>query len=111
MRVLVTLSMNNISLMHYLTLSSMIFAIGLLGVTINYKNLIRVLVSIELILLSANINFVAFSYYMIDLKGQIASIIILSVAAAEAAVGLAIVVVFFRNKESISTEYTTELRG
>ncbi|MDX1916782.1 MAG: NADH-quinone oxidoreductase subunit NuoK [Rickettsiaceae bacterium] len=100
-----------IILEHYIILSIIIFAIGLFGVTTNYRNLIRMLVSIELILLAANINFIAFSAYMHDLKGQIASIIVLSIAAAEAAIGLAIIVALYRNKGSIEIKDLNELKG
>ena len=89
--------MIEVSIYHYLILSSMIFTIGLFGIFLNRKNLIIILMSLELILLSVNINFVAFSSYLNLILGQVFAMFILTVAAAEAAIGLAILVVFFRN--------------
>ncbi|NDB81762.1 MAG: NADH-quinone oxidoreductase subunit NuoK [Alphaproteobacteria bacterium] len=103
--------MEHISLSNYIILANIIFVIGVFGVAANYKNLIRVLVSIELMLLASNISFVAFSSYMSDIKGQIASIIILGIAAAEAAIALAIIVAFYRNKGSIDIKDLKELKG
>ena len=100
--------MLELSLNHYLTVSAMLFA---LGIFLNRKNVITILMSIELMLLAVNINMVAFSAYNGDLEGQIFSLFILTVAAAEAAIGLAILVVFFRNRGSIAVEDVNELKG
>ena len=102
---------NEVTLEHYLILACVIFAIGAGGLLFNRRNIINILMSIELMLLSANINFVAFSSSLQDLSGQIASIIILTVAAAEAAIGLAILVAFYRNKGAIAVEDINELKG
>ena len=96
---------------HYLILSSMIFLLGVFGIFLNRKNVINILMSIELILLGVNINFIAFSYFSSDLIGQIFSLFILTVAAAEAAIGLAILVVYFRNKGSIDVKDVNVLKG
>ena len=96
---------------HFLTLSSMLFLIGVFGIFLNRKNIIIILMSIELILLSVNINFVSFSYFLNDLLGQIFTLFILTVAAAEAAIGLAILVCFFRNKGSIAVEDVNVMKG
>ena len=96
---------------NYLILSSIIFSIGLFGVFINRKNIITILMSIELMLLSANINFIGFSYYLNDLSGQVFSMFILVVAAAEAAVGLAILTIFFKNRGTISVDFISKLKG
>ena len=96
---------------HYLILSSMIFLLGVIGIFLNRKNVINILMSIELILLGVNINFIAFSYFSSDLIGQIFSFFILTVAAAEAAIGLAILVVYFRNKGSIDVKDVNVLKG
>ena len=96
---------------HYLILSSLIFFLGVIGIFLNRKNVINILMSIELILLGVNINFIAFSYYSNDLIGQIFSLFILTVAAAEAAIGLAILVVYFRNKGSIDVKDINVLKG
>ncbi len=103
--------MMEISLYHYLFLGAILFTIGVLGIFLNRKNVIIILMSIELILLSVNINFVAFSSYLGDLKGQIFAMFILTVAAAEAAIGLAILVVFFRKIGSIEVEQINRLKG
>tara|TARA_Y100000590_G_scaffold455860_1_gene605277 strand:+ start:619 stop:930 length:312 start_codon:yes stop_codon:yes gene_type:complete len=103
--------MFNISLEHYLFLGAILFTFGVLGIFLNKKNLIVILMSIELILLSVNINFVAFSSYLGDLSGQVFSMLTLTVAAAEAAIGLAILVVFFRNQGSIAVEKINSLKG
>ena len=103
--------MLNISLQHFLFLGAIIFTIGILGIFLNKKNVIIILMSIELILLSVNINFVAFSSYLGDISGQIFAMLTLTVAAAEAAIGLAILVVFFRNLGSISVEKISSLKG
>ena len=93
-----------IELQHFLILSSLLFLIGVFGIFLNRKNIIIILMSIELILLAVNINFVSFSFFLGDLTGQIFSLFILTVAAAEAAIGLAILVCFFRNKGSIAVD-------
>ena len=103
--------MIEIGLGHYLTLSGIIFTIGILGIFLNRKNVIVILMSIELILLAVNINLVSFSVYTQDLLGQIFAMFILAVAAAEAAIGLAIIVVYFRNKGSIKIEDISSMRG
>lgn len=100
-----------IGLAHYLVLSSLLFAIGVFGIFLNRKNVIIILMSIELMLLSVNINFVAFSAHLQDLTGQVFTMFILTVAAAEAAIGLAILVTFFRNKGSIAVEDLSNLKG
>ncbi len=100
-----------ITLEHYLFLGAIIFTLGVLGIFLNKKNLIIILMSIELILLSVNINFIAFSAYINDISGQIFAMLTLTVAAAEAAIGLAILVVFFRNLGSIEVNKINQLRG
>lgn len=100
-----------IGLFHYLTLASILFTLGIFGIFLNRKNVIVILMSIELMLLAVNINFVAFAAELGDLTGQIFSMFILTVAAAEAAIGLAILVVYFRNKGSIAVEDISELKG
>ena len=100
-----------IGVQHFLTLSSMLFLIGVFGIFLNRKNIIIILMSIELILLSVNINFVSFSYFLNDLTGQIFTLFILTVAAAEAAIGLAILVCFYRNKGSIAVEDVNVMKG
>lgn len=101
----------SITIMHYLLLSSMIFVIGVCGIFLNRKNIIVILMSIELILLSVNINFVAFSVWLQDLTGQIFTLLVLTVAAAEAAIGLAILVVYYRNRASIDVDDIRTLKG
>ena len=103
--------MLEIGIGHYLTLGAVIFTIGIAGIFLNRKNIIIILMSIELILLSVNINFVSFSYFLGDLTGQIFSLFILTVAAAEAAIGLAILVCFFRNKGSIAVDDANVMKG
>ena len=103
--------MIEIGLGHYLTLSAIIFSIGIVGIFLNRKNVIIILMSIELILLSVNINLVSFSIYLQDLVGQIFTMFILTVAAAEAAVGLAIIVIYYKNKGSINVEQISSLKG
>ena len=103
--------MFDISLQHYLFLGAILFTIGVLGIFLNKKNVIVILMSIELVLLAVNINFVAFSSFSNDIAGQIFAMLILTVAAAEAAIGLAILVVFFRNLGSISVENINKLKG
>ena len=103
--------MIEIGLGHYLTLSAIIFSIGIIGIFLNRKNVIIILMAIELILLSVNINLVSFSIYLQDLVGQIFTMFILTVAAAEAAVGLAIIVIYYKNKGSINVEQISSLKG
>ncbi len=93
-----------IGLGHYLTVGAILFTIGIFGIFLNRKNVIVILMSIELILLAVNINFVAFSTFLGDLVGQVFALLVLTVAAAEAAIGLAILVVYFRNRGSIAVE-------
>ena len=100
-----------ITLEHYLFLGAIIFTLGVLGIFLNKKNLIIILMSIELILLSVNINFIAFSAYINDISGQIFAMLTLTVAAAEAAIVLAILVVFFRNLGSIEVNKINQLKG
>ena len=100
-----------ITLEHYLFLGAIIFTLGVLGIFLNKKNLIIILMSIELILLSVNINFIAFSSFLNDMSGQIFAMLTLTVAAAEAAIGLAILVVFFRNLGSIEVNKINNLKG
>ena len=100
-----------ITLAHYLTVAGILFVFGVFGIFINRKNVITILMSIELILLSVSINLVAFSVYSSDLTGQIFSLFILTVAAAEAAIGLAILVVYFRNRGSIAVEDINVMKG
>lgn len=102
---------DNISLQHYLVLSSLIFTIAMVGLFMHRKNIITILMSIELMLLAVNINFVAFSSYAQEISGQIFSIIILSIAAAETAIGLAILLVYFRNKGSILVTDANQMKG
>ncbi len=103
--------MLEIGLTHYLILAGFLFTVGVFGIFLNRKNMIVILMSIELMLLSVNINFVAFSSFWNDLAGQVFTMFILTVAAAEAAIGLAILVVFFRNKGSIAVEDIAGLKG
>jgi NADH-quinone oxidoreductase subunit K len=100
-----------IGLGHYLTVAAALFTIGILGIFINRKNIIIILMSIELILLSVNINLVAFSSFLGDMTGQVFALIVLTVAAAEAAIGLAILVVYFRNRGSIAVEDVNIMKG
>jgi NADH-quinone oxidoreductase subunit K len=100
-----------IGLIHYLVLAGILFTIGVFGIFLNRKNVIVILMSVELMLLAVNINFVAFSSYLNDLTGQVFTMFILTVAAAEAAIGLAILVVFFRQKGSIAVEDIATLKG
>ena len=102
--------MLSIGLGHYLTLAAIIFTIGVVGIFLNRKNVIVILMSIELILLAVNINLVAFSIFINDLSGQIFTLFILTVAAAEAAIGLAIIVVYFRNSDTIRVEEIKNLK-
>jgi NADH-quinone oxidoreductase subunit K len=100
-----------VGLEHYLTVAAILFTLGVVGIFLNRKNVIVILMSIELILLAANINLVAFSTFSGDLVGQIFALFVLTVAAAEAAIGLAILVVFFRNRGSIAVEDLNMMKG
>jgi len=103
--------MIEIGLGHYLTLAAIIFTIGIIGIFLNRKNVIIILMSIELILLAVNINLVSFSVYLQNLVGQVFTMFILTVAAAEAAVGLAIIVIYYKNRGSINVEQISSLKG
>jgi len=103
--------MIEIGLGHYLTLAAIIFTIGIIGIFLNRKNVIIILMSIELILLAVNINLVSFSIYLQNLVGQVFAMFILTVAAAEAAVGLAIIVIYYKNRGSINVEQIDSLKG
>ncbi|MEO1695057.1 MAG: NADH-quinone oxidoreductase subunit NuoK [Pseudomonadota bacterium] len=100
-----------IGLGHYLTVAAMLFTLGILGIFLNRKNVIVILMSVELMLLAVNINLVAFSTFSGDLVGQVFAMMVLTVAAAEAAIGLAIIVVYFRNRGSIAVEDVNMMRG
>ena len=100
-----------IGLEHYLTVAAVLFVIGIFGFFLNRKNVIILLMSLELILLSVNINMVAFSSYLGDLAGQVFTLFVLTVAAAEAAIGLAILVCFFRNRGTIAVEDINVMKG
>jgi len=100
-----------IGIEHYLTVAGMLFVIGIFGIFLNRKNIIVILMSIELMLLAVNINMVAFSAHLGDLAGQIFTLFILTVAAAEAAIGLAILVVFYRNRGSIDVADVNVMKG
>ena len=100
-----------IGLTHYLTVAAILFTLGVFGIFLNRKNVIIILMSVELMLLAVNINFVAFSAYLNDLVGQVFVMFVLTVAAAEAAIGLAILVVFFRNRGSIQVEDINAMKG
>ena len=101
----------NITLGHYLTLGAVLFALSVIGIFLNRKNLIVLLMAIELMLLAVNLNFVAFSYFLGDLHGQVFVFFILTVAAAESAIGLAILVLLFRNRRSINVDELNSLQG
>ncbi len=103
--------MLQIGLGHYLTVAAILFTLGIFGIFLNRKNVIIILMSVELMLLAVNINFVAFSSFLHDLVGQIFAMFVLTVAAAEAAIGLAILVVYFRNRGTIAVEDIDRLRG
>ena len=103
--------MIEIGLGHYLTLAAIIFTIGIIGIFLNRKNVIIILMSIELILLAVNINLVSFSIYLQNLVGQVFTMFILTVSAAEAAVGLAIIVIYYKNRGSIDVEQISSLKG
>jgi NADH-quinone oxidoreductase subunit K len=100
-----------IGLEHYLTVAAILFTLGVFGIFVNRKNVIVILMSVELILLAVNINLVAFSSFAGDLIGQVFALLILTVAAAEAAIGLAILVVFYRNRGSIAVEDINMMKG
>ncbi len=100
-----------VGLEHYLSLAAGLFVIGIFGLFLNRKNIIILLMSIELMLLSVNINLVAFSYFLNDLAGQVFTLFVLTVAAAEAAIGLAILVSFFRNRGTIDVEDVNVMKG
>ena len=100
-----------IGLNHYIAVSAILFVLGVLGIFINRKNLIVILMSIELILLSVNIQFVAFSAFLGDLVGQVFAMFVLTVAAGEAAIGLAILVIYFRGRATISVDDVNRMRG
>ena len=100
-----------IGLTQYLTVAALLFTIGVVGIFLNRKNIIIILMSVELILLAVNINFVAFGAYLGDLVGQVFALFVLTVAAAEAAIGLAILVVYFRNRGTIAVEDVNVMKG
>lgn len=101
----------NVTLGHYLTLGAILFSLSVIGIFLNRKNLIVLLMTIELMLLAVNINFVAFSHYLGDIHGQIFVFFILTVAAAESAIGLAILVLLFRNRASVQADELNALKG
>ncbi len=103
--------MMDIGINHYLAVAAILFSIGILGLFLNRKNVIIILMSIELILLAVNINFVAFSAKLHDLTGQVFTLFVLTVAAAEAAIGLAILVIYFRNRKTIAVDDINQMRG
>ena len=103
--------MMSIGLSHYLVVGAILFTLGILGIFLNRKNVIVILMSIELILLAVNVNFVAFSAFLNDIVGQVFALLVLTVAAAEAAIGLAILVVYYRNRGSIAVEDINMMRG
>ena len=100
-----------ITLGHYLSLGAVLFALSIIGIFLNRKNLIILLMAIELMLLSVNLNFVAFSHYLNDIHGQVFVFFILTVAAAESAIGLAILVLLFRNRSNINVDDMNSLKG
>jgi NADH-quinone oxidoreductase subunit K len=100
-----------IGLAHYLTVAAILFVVGVLGIFLNRRNVILMLMCIELLLLAVNINLVAFSAYLGDLKGQVFAMFVLTVAAAEAAIGLAIMVIFFRRRGTIAIDAADQMRG
>jgi NADH-quinone oxidoreductase subunit K len=100
-----------IGLSHYLTVAAILFALGIFGIFLNRKNVIVILMSVELMLLAVNINLVSFSVFLNDLVGQVFAMFVLTVAAAEAAIGLAILVVYFRNRGSIAVEDINMMKG
>lgn len=106
-----TILFGQITLLHYLTLAALLFVLGIAGIIINRRSVITILMSVELMLLAVNINFVAFSAYLNDLAGQVFALFILTVAAAEAAIGLAILVIFFRGRKTIAVEDINLMKG
>jgi len=100
-----------IGLGHYLTVGAILFILGIVGIFLNRKNVIIILMSVELMLLAVNINFVAFSAYLNDLVGQVFAMFVLTVAAAEAAIGLAILVIYFRGRGTIAVEDVNQMKG
>ncbi len=100
-----------IGLQHYLTVSAILFVLGVMGIFINRKNVIVILMSVELILLAVNINLVAFSAYLGDLVGQVFAMFVLTVAAGEAAIGLAILVIYFRSRGTIAVDDINRMKG
>lgn len=102
---------NGIGLGHFLTVGAILFTLGVFGIFLNRKNIIIILMSVELILLAVNINFVAFSAELNDLSGQVFALLVLTVAAAEAAIGLAILVIFYRNRGSIAVDDVNLMKG
>jgi NADH-quinone oxidoreductase subunit K len=105
------LAATGIGIGHYLAVGAILFTLGVFGIFLNRKNIIVILMSVELILLAVNINFVAFSAELGDMAGQVFALLILTVAAAEAAIGLAILVIFYRNRGSIAVEDVNQLKG
>ena len=105
------LLIHNITINQYLFFTTALFLVGISGIMTNQKNIINILFSLEIILLSVNLNFIAFSKILGDITGQIFTIFILTVAAAEITIGLAIMVLFFRHKQNISIQFTSELKG
>ncbi len=103
--------MLEVGLIHYLTIAAILFTLGIFGIFLNRKNVIIILMSIELMLLAVNINLVSFSVFLGDLIGQVFALFVLTVAAAEAAIGLAILVVYFRNRGSIAVEDINLMKG
>jgi NADH-quinone oxidoreductase subunit K len=103
--------MLTIGLWHYLVVAAVLFTLGIFGIFLNRKNVIIILMSVELILLAVNINFVAFSSFLHDMVGQVFAMFVLTVAAAEAAIGLAILVVYFRNRGTIAVEDINLMKG
>lgn len=100
-----------VGLGHYLTVAAILFTLGVFGIFLNRKNIIVILMSVELVLLAVNLNLVAFSAHLNDLQGQVFALMILTVAAAEAAIGLAILVIFYRNRGSIAVEDANQMKG
>ncbi|QDH34792.1 NADH-quinone oxidoreductase subunit NuoK [Porphyrobacter sp. YT40] len=100
-----------IGIEHYLTVSAILFVLGVLGIFLNRKNVIVILMAVELILLSVNLNLVAFSAFLNDLTGQVFAMLVLTVAAAEAAIGLAILVIYFRTRGSIAVDDINRMKG
>lgn len=100
-----------IGIEHYLTVGAILFVLGVLGIFLNRKNIIVILMSVELILLAVNLNLVAFSAFMQDLVGQVFAMLVLTVAAGEAAIGLAILVIYFRTRGSIAVDQTNRMKG